>query len=479
MKRLSKYLFAVMTLTAFAVSAQTGHPVQEDRIRDLLNRAGACYYESDYRTSYELLLKALSEAEKSGNTDYEAQIYANMGNIYGHFNELGLMKRYYLRALALYRDTTSIIATLNNLGGAELAVGQADSAFHYLSRAMEISSRHDGKSLYSIQNNIALYYHKKRDYDSAAKYFRLSLEEARRSGIVEKEAEVLSNISEMQFDLGRIDSALYYGRLSNSIAKEQKFLAIAAQNYLTISRIAESQGDQVRAFANFRRHVELKDSLVNSQKHGEINQLQRLYETSKSDARIAGLELEQRIKERTITYQWVVSGVVSAALFVVVLILVHVFRQKRELNRAHQALVQKNLQIIGMKEEGKYSKSALTHDRHGELLEKILEVMEDRSVICDPKFNIDKLAELTSSNQTYVSQVINLTQQKNFRAFLNGYRIREAQQILSEPDASKYTIEAIAMQVGFNSRSTFREAFQEVTGVTPSFYMKFLLDRRQ
>lgn len=479
MKRLSKFIFSTVAvlIAAFAV-AQSGRTQQEERIRDLLNQAGNYYYGSDYRTSYELLLQALAVAEKQGNTDYEAQIYANMGNIYGRFNELEMAKRYYRQALAFYRDTTSIIATLNNLGSAELASGRADSAFIYLGKALDISRRNDGKYLYSIQNNIAQYYLEKRDYGSAARYFHLSLEQTRRKGVAEKEAEVLSNLSEMHLDLGRADSALYYGRLSNGIATRHNFLAIAAQNFSILSRVAASQGDERRAFALFRRHVELKDSLANSAKQGEINRLQRLYETSKSDARIADLELEQRIKERTIIYQWVVFAVILATLLAVMAILVHVFRQKRLLDKAHSALVQKNLQIIDMKDGGKYSKSALTHDRHSELLGKILDVMEDTPVICDPKFTIDKLAELTGSNQTYVSQVINLTQQKNFRAFLNGYRIREAQRILSGPDASRYTIEAIALQVGFNSRSTFREAFSEVTGVAPSVYLKFLSDRR-
>ncbi len=482
MNRLFKYVFAVIVLITTLAAAQTQRPAQEERIYDLLNRAGAYYYNSDFRTSYELLLQALEAAESDGYadyTEYKAQIYANMGNIYGHFNELGMVKHYYRQALELYRDTISIIATLNNLGWAELASGYADSAFYYLSKASDISHRHEDRFLHSIQNNIAQYYLEKKDYDSAAEYFHLALRQVRQNNIIEKEAEILTNISEMQFELGRTDSALYYTGLSNEIAMKNRFQAIAAQNFLTLSRIAESQGDRTKAFADFKRHVELKDSLVNSQKHGEINQLHRLYETSKSNARIANLEFEHRIKERTITYQWIVFGVALAMLLTVSSILIHVFRQKRRLNQAHQALVQKNLQIIGMKEEGKYSKSALKHDRHGELLEKILEVMEDTSVICDPKFTIDKLAELTSSNQTYVSQVINLTMQKNFRAFLNGYRIREAQKLLSEPDAAKYTIEAIAMQVGFNSRSTFREAFQEVTGVAPSFYIKFLLNQRQ
>jgi YesN/AraC family two-component response regulator len=82
------------------------------------------------------------------------------------------------------------------------------------------------------------------------------------------------------------------------------------------------------------------------------------------------------------------------------------------------------------------------------------------------------LAELVESNQAYVSQVINNTLKKNFRSLLNTYRIPEAQRLLSTPDAAKYTIESIAYQVGFKSRTAFREAFKEITGVSPNYYLK-------
>jgi len=82
------------------------------------------------------------------------------------------------------------------------------------------------------------------------------------------------------------------------------------------------------------------------------------------------------------------------------------------------------------------------------------------------------LAELVQSNQNYVSLAINNALKKNFRSFLNSYRIREAQRLFSEPDAAKYTIDVVAFMVGFKSRNAFHDAFKEITGVSPKFYFK-------
>jgi AraC-like DNA-binding protein len=40
------------------------------------------------------------------------------------------------------------------------------------------------------------------------------------------------------------------------------------------------------------------------------------------------------------------------------------------------------------------------------------------------------------------------------------------------PDATKFTIESLAFQVGFKSQSAFRDAFKDITGVNPNFYLK-------
>lgn len=454
----------------------------EENIRELLNAAGNHYYTSDYRTAYEMLIKALLLCEQYGDTTYEAQIYANMGNIYSRFHKYDMAKREYVKALGLYRDSVGMVAVLNNLGAAELESGRADSALRYMRRALDISTRHDGIHLSSIRNNIARFYKESGRLDSASHYFHLSLDEVRRSNKIEKEAEILSNLSELLLETGQTDSALYYTNLSNEIAIEHKFPNIEAYNYLTLSRIAEAGHSDGRSLAWYKRHVELKDSLFNAEKFGEISQLQHLYDTSKSDARIAALTFEQQIKERTIFYQKVAQAVFLTALAVVLAILVHVFRQKKALNSAYRTLVEKNLQIIDPDLSAgteKYRKSALSHDRHDELLERILGVMENTGIISDTKFSIDKLSEMVQSNQTYVSQVINETQSKNFRSFLNAYRIREAQRIFSQPDSGKYTIEAVALMVGFLSRTSFRDAFKEETGVTPSFYLKFIREQRE
>ncbi|MBQ9453689.1 MAG: AraC family transcriptional regulator, partial [Desulfovibrio sp.] len=75
------------------------------------------------------------------------------------------------------------------------------------------------------------------------------------------------------------------------------------------------------------------------------------------------------------------------------------------------------------------------------------------------------------------SQVINEHYGTSFSNVLSGMRIREACRRMSE-ESSRYrhvTIEAIALSVGFKSRTAFINAFKREVGLTPSEYLKMAL----
>lgn len=59
---------------------------------------------------------------------------------------------------------------------------------------------------------------------------------------------------------------------------------------------------------------------------------------------------------------------------------------------------------------------------------------------------------------------------RNFNAFLHEYRIREACELLRDPEQRRTPILTIALTVGYQSINTFNRGFRAVVGVTPSEY---------
>lgn len=71
-----------------------------------------------------------------------------------------------------------------------------------------------------------------------------------------------------------------------------------------------------------------------------------------------------------------------------------------------------------------------------------------------------------------LSAFINKEYNMGFREFLNRHRIEYMLQNLNRPEWQNFTLEAIAGECGFCSRTTFIKNFKEVTGQTPSNYLK-------
>lgn len=97
----------------------------------------------------------------------------------------------------------------------------------------------------------------------------------------------------------------------------------------------------------------------------------------------------------------------------------------------------------------------------------------DRHVITNNKFlnpslGLESLSEELSISPGTLSRLINLQAGKNFSDYINEYRVEEAKRLLADPEFHAYTIVAIGLECGFNSKSTFYSAFRKFTGMTPT-----------
>ncbi len=118
----------------------------------------------------------------------------------------------------------------------------------------------------------------------------------------------------------------------------------------------------------------------------------------------------------------------------------------------------------------KYEKSALSKEQALDILKSVDCVMKTEQHFLDNSLNIDKLANVINSPSQYLSQAINQYRDMNFYELVASYRIEYAKEILvKEP---KKNIMTVAMDAGFNAKSTFNQTFKKMTGITPSEYKK-------
>ncbi|MCP4146545.1 MAG: helix-turn-helix domain-containing protein [bacterium] len=128
--------------------------------------------------------------------------------------------------------------------------------------------------------------------------------------------------------------------------------------------------------------------------------------------------------------------------------------------------------IEEIEDEQKYQASGLTKPKSRMLLRKVQKYMKQEKPYLDSEMSAAKLAEGLGISQKVLSQIVNQQLNKNFKNFLNEYRVEEAKVKLLDPKEQDFVLLKIALDVGFNSKSVFNDAFKKFTGMSPTQYKK-------
>ncbi len=115
----------------------------------------------------------------------------------------------------------------------------------------------------------------------------------------------------------------------------------------------------------------------------------------------------------------------------------------------------------------RYAKSGLRSDEAEKIFHEIERHFKEYKPFLDPEFGMDTLARQMQLSRNHISQAINEYGKTPFWNFVNAHRLTEALERLKDPTFSHYTIEALAIDSGFNSLSTFNTLFKRTVGLTP------------
>ncbi|WP_245835244.1 helix-turn-helix domain-containing protein [Thalassospira mesophila] len=117
-------------------------------------------------------------------------------------------------------------------------------------------------------------------------------------------------------------------------------------------------------------------------------------------------------------------------------------------------------------DEGTAARPLLDDDDAERAILRLQAIRTRGDLLHDPMISLPKLARAVGVSPNQLSYVLNHHIGQNFFDFVNGARIAEASRLLlNQPDRA---ILDVALEVGFNSKSTFNLAFKKITGETPS-----------
>jgi AraC-like DNA-binding protein len=107
-----------------------------------------------------------------------------------------------------------------------------------------------------------------------------------------------------------------------------------------------------------------------------------------------------------------------------------------------------------------------------EILEQ-LQLFEQGEQYLINKVSLKDVAKMINTNSKYLSKIINTHKNKNFTTYINDLRINYLiNRLQIDPIYRKYTIRALAEEIGFSNPEGFSRAFQKKTGLKPSYFIK-------
>ncbi|MBW2939074.1 helix-turn-helix transcriptional regulator [Aureisphaera sp. CAU 1614] len=150
------------------------------------------------------------------------------------------------------------------------------------------------------------------------------------------------------------------------------------------------------------------------------------------------------------------------------------FHQKQQLKykRIVEKLTNESLPQPKIKVQNKVA--SVSEEIINEILFKIKEFELNKGYL-DKDLDLSSLAKTLGTNHSYLSRVINQVKEKSFKNYLNDLRIEYAYvDLQTNPKKRRYTIEAIARDVGFKSAESFSKKFKQRFEMYPSVFLKKL-----
>lgn len=102
----------------------------------------------------------------------------------------------------------------------------------------------------------------------------------------------------------------------------------------------------------------------------------------------------------------------------------------------------------------------------------LLSYISENKPYLNPELSLRDLANQIDIHPNHLSWILNKSIGQNFNQFINQYRVEAFKNLARDQENKNFTIEGLAYESGFNSKTVFNTYFKRETGLTPRQFLK-------
>ena len=247
--------------------------------------------------------------------------------------------------------------------------------------------------------------------------------------------------------------------------------AIHAHNILELERYKESAELYDKVFEVLGKGYE-------EQFYTQINQLRILYDLDKMELQAENDRLQIKATQNRL----IILSLIT--LFLVVVIVISIWYMQR-IRKKNMELVKRireqdlkdekiekqreELERLQENETLNNNETSLQRDENEILTVRLKAYIKENPIYTNPALNRKELAKILGTNENYLRVAIKEQLGYTINEYINELRISHAKSMLALPQ-DEYTIEVIAHESGFGTRSTMHRQFKNKYGLSPNEY---------
>jgi len=371
-------------------------------------------------------------------------------------------------------DTTGYLRSVFSIAYTYGKKKQLDSSLYYGRKGLLLAQRKESILYYKFILNEGINLYCKEDYVNAINSITRSL-------AFLKKLEDKSFLVDAYFYLGKSNEKLkkkdkasgYYKKIDSVFQSTKKYISNEVRgSYEWLINYYKKRKDMENQLLYVERLLEF-DSILNTDYKILTDIIAEKYDNKELIA-----EKERLSNSKNDDYLGIIK-ILIAIVFIISGLFYYQYRKRK--------IYQKRFGIL-VRQENKKPKEPMLMDLNSksgkdleiadELVDEVLSKLkrfEENLGFLSPNIYRRNLAERFKTNEKYISDIVNAYMKKSITRYINDLRINHAiRRLQDDRRFVQYSIEAIAEEIGFNNEGTFRAAFKEKTGITPSYFINKL-----